>query len=254
MKVVVVGGTGLIGSKLVHELRGHGHEALPASPKTGVDTITGEGLMEALEGTLVVVDVTNSPSFEADAVLAFFETSTRNILEAERAAGVGHHVALSVVGAHRLTDSGYFRGKIAQEKLIEESTVPYSIVRATQFFEFLGSITEAATDSNTVRLPPVLIQPIAADDVASAVARTAVGPPIGGIVEIAGPEQFRLDDLVRRRLAAIGDPREVVSEPAARYFGAVLDEQTLVPHGDAVLSPTRLDDWERSRTPPEPAG
>jgi uncharacterized protein YbjT (DUF2867 family) len=248
MKIVVIGGTGLIGSKLVEKLREHGHEAVPASPDSGVNTITGEGLAEVLEGAQVVVDVSNSPSFEDEAVLTFFETSTRNILEAEAAAGVGHHVALSVVGTDRLSESGYFRGKIAQEKLIEESPMPYSIVHATQFFEFVKSIADAATDGDTVRLAPVLIQPMAADDVAAAVGRTAVGPPVNGIVEVAGPEQFRLDELIRRGLEERDDPREVVADPDARYFGAKLDERTLVPGDGAAFAETRFEDWLNQQT------
>jgi uncharacterized protein YbjT (DUF2867 family) len=243
MKIVVIGGTGLVGSKLVEKLREHGHEAVPASPDSGVNTLTGEGLAEVLEGAQVVVDVSNSPSFEDEAVLAFFETSTRNLLEAEAAEGVGHHVALSVVGTDRLSESGYFRGKIAQETLIEGSPIPYSIVHATQFFEFAKSIADAATDGDTVRLAPVLIQPMAADDVAAAVGRTAVGPPVNGIVEVAGPEQFRLDEFVRHGLEERDDPRVVVADPEARYFGARLDERTLVPGDDASLAETRFEDW-----------
>ena len=243
MKIVVIGGTGLIGSKLVEKLREHGHEAVPASPDSGVNTLTGEGLAEVLSGAQVVVDVSNSPSFEDEAVLAFFETSTRNLLEAEGAAGVGHHVALSVVGTDRLSESGYFRAKIAQEKLIEGSPIPYSIVHATQFFEFVKSIADAATDGDTVRLAPVLIQPMAAEDVAAAVGRTAVGSPLNGIVEVAGPEQFRLDEFIRRGLEARDDPREVIADPDARYFGARLDERTLVPGDDAGLAATHFEDW-----------
>jgi uncharacterized protein YbjT (DUF2867 family) len=243
MKIVVIGGTGLVGSKLVEKLREHGHEAVPASPDSGVNTLTGEGLAEVLEGAQAVVDVSNSPSFEDEAVLAFFETSTRNLLEAEAAAGVSHHVALSVVGTDRLSESGYFRGKIAQEKLIEGSPIPYSIVHATQFFEFVKSIADAATDGDTVRLAPVLIQPMAADDVAAAVGRTAVGPPVNGIVEVAGPERFRLDEFIRRGLEARDDPRDVIADPDARYFGARLDERTLVPDGDASLAETHFEDW-----------
>ncbi len=243
MKLLVVGGTGLIGSKLVRKLGEHGHEVVPASPATGVNSLTGEGLREAIQNVDVVVDVSNSPSFEADAVLEFFETSTRNLLRAEQAAGVGHHVVLSVVGTDRLVESGYFRGKLAQERQIEESPSPYSIVHATQFFEFLRSITDAATDGQTVRLAPVLIQPMAADDVVSAVGRLAVGAALNGTVEVAGPERFRLDELVRRRLREIGDPREVIADPAARYFGATLSERTLLPNDDATLGETRLEDW-----------
>ncbi|HEY7561671.1 MAG TPA: SDR family oxidoreductase [Gaiellaceae bacterium] len=243
MKIVVIGGTGLVGSKLVARLEEDGHEVVAASPDSGVNTLTGEGLAEVLADAAVVVDVSNSPSSEDEAVLTFFETSTRNLLATEAAAGVGHHVALSVVGTDRLTESGYFRGKIAQETLIEGSPVPYSIVHATQFFEFVTSIADAATDGDIVRLAPVLIQPVAADDVAAAVARTAVGPPVNGIVEVAGPEPFRLDELIRHALEERGDPREVVADPDARYFGARLGERTLVPDGDATLAETRFDDW-----------
>src|SRR3954462_10518167 len=202
MKIVVIGGTGLIGSKLVAKLDEHGHDAVPASPNSGVNTLTGEGLSEVLEGAEAVVDVSNAPQWDDDAVMHFFQTSTRNLLAAETAAGVAHHVALSVVGTHRLAESGYFRAKIAQEELIQGSSIPYSIVHATQFFEFMKSIGDAATDGNTVRLPPALIQPIAGDDVGSEVARAAVRPPLNGIVEIAGPDRFRLDELIRERLKA----------------------------------------------------
>jgi uncharacterized protein YbjT (DUF2867 family)/nitrite reductase/ring-hydroxylating ferredoxin subunit len=245
MKIVVIGGTGLIGSKLVAKLSALGHEAVAAAPNTGVNTLTGEGLAEVLKGAQVVVDVSNSPSFEDAAVLDFFRTSTRNLLSYEAEAGVGHHVALSVVGTNRLTESGYFRAKIAQEKLIKESSIPYTIVHATQFFEFIKSIAAAAADGNTVRLAPVLIQPMAADDVASAVGRVATGSPLNGTIEIAGPEQFRLDEFIRQGLSARNDPREVVADPQARYFGAVLGERTLVPEGDAQLGPTRFEDWLR---------
>jgi uncharacterized protein YbjT (DUF2867 family) len=243
MKIVVVGGTGLVGSKLIEKLRAEGHRAEPASPASGVNTLTGEGLPAALEGVAVVVDVTNSPSFEDAAVLRFFQTSTRNLLEAEATAGVSHHVALSVVGTERLSESGYFRGKIAQEELIEGASLPYSIVHATQFFEFIKSIADDATDGDTVRLAPVFVQPIAADDVASAVCRVAVGSPVNGIVEVAGPQRVRLDELVRRYLGARHDPRDVITDPEARYFGAKLSERTLVPNDDAVLAETRFEDW-----------
>jgi uncharacterized protein YbjT (DUF2867 family) len=243
MKLVVIGGSGLIGSKLVTKLRDQGHEAVAASPASGVNTLTGEGVADALQGADVVVDVSNSPSFEAAAVLEFFETSTRNLLEAEAATGVGHHVALSIVGTDRLPDSGYMRAKIAQEKLIEGSSIPYSIVHATQFFEFVGRIADQATDGDTVRLPPVGFQPIAADDVASAVGRVAVGEPLNGGVEVAGPERFRFDELVRRALAARHDPRQVVADPRAPYFGAILDEGSLVPGEGARLAETRFEDW-----------
>jgi uncharacterized protein YbjT (DUF2867 family) len=243
MKIVVIGGTGLVGSKLVRKLGEQGHQAVPASPDTGVNTLTGEGLAQALNGAAVVVDVSNSPSFEDSAVLKFFETSTGNILKAETAAGVGHHVALSVVGTDRLQESGYFRAKIAQEKLIRESSIPYSIVHATQFFEFVKSIADGATIGTTVRLAPVLIQPMAAEDVASAVGRIAVGTPVNGVVEVAGPEEFRLNELIQRGLRERHDPREVVADPDARYFGALLDERTLLPGTGAVLAETRFEDW-----------
>ncbi|MGH6841391.1 MAG: SDR family oxidoreductase, partial [Methylocella sp.] len=219
MKIVVIGGTGLIGSKLIGQLTEQGHEAVAAAPNTGVNTLTGEGLAEALKGASVVVDVSNSPSWEDAAVLKFFETSTRNLLAYEAAAGVGHHVALSVVGTERLLESGYFRAKIAQENLIKASSIPYSIVRATQFFEFVKGIADFSTDGNQVRLPPALIQPMAAEDVASAIGRIAMGSPLNGTVEVGGPEQFRLDELVRRGLAARKDPREVIADPRARYYG-----------------------------------
>src|SRR3954449_9072987 len=243
MRIVVVGGTGLIGSKLVTRLDEDGHDAIAASPDSGVNTLTGAGLAEALEGATVVVDVSNSPSFEDAALLEFFETSTRNLLAAEAAAGVGHHVALSVVGTERLSESGYFRAKIAQEQLIRDSSIPYSIVHATQFFEFLKTIATAATDGNTVRLAPVLIQPIAADDVARAMAQMSVGHPANGIVEVAGPEQLRLDELIRRGLSARNDPRGVIADRHARYFGAELGERTLVPGDGARLGETRFEDW-----------
>jgi uncharacterized protein YbjT (DUF2867 family) len=243
MKIVVIGGTGLIGSKLVKKLREHGHEAVAASPNSGVNTLTGEGLAEVLKDAAVVVDVSNSPSWDDAAVLKFFETSTRNVLTAEGAAGVGHHVALSVVGTDRLSESGYFRAKIAQEKLIKESSIPYSIVHATQFFEFLKGLADISFDGDKVHLPHVLFQPMAADDVATAVGRIAVGPPVKGIVETGGPEQFRLDELVQRRLATLKDPREVIADPNARYSGAKISEKTLVPGNDARLGETRFETW-----------
>jgi uncharacterized protein YbjT (DUF2867 family) len=245
MKIVVIGGTGLIGSKLVKNLRGHGHEAVAASPRSGVNTVSGEGLAEALRGASVVVDVSNSPSFEDAAVLEFFETSTRNLLTHEAAAGVGHHVALSIVGIERLPECGYFRAKIAQERLIKESSIPYSIVRATQFFEFVKSIADAATVGGKVRLAPVLFQPIAAEDVADAVCRIAEGTPLGGIQEVGGPERLRFDELVRRGLGAWSDPREVVADPHARYFGAELSERSLIAGDDALVGETRFDRWLR---------
>ena len=243
MKIVVIGGTGLIGSKLVSKLTEHGHEAVAAAPNTGVNTITGEGLAEALKGASVVVDVSNSPSWDDAEVLKFFETSTRNLLTSEAASGVGHHVALSVVGTDRLTESGYFRAKIAQEKLIGKSSIPYSIVHATQFFEFLKGLADISMDGNKVHLPPVLFQPMAADDVASALAKIAVGPPINGMVEIAGPAQFRVDELVRRRLASLKDTREVVEYANARDGGAKISEKTLLPGSDARLSTTTFEAW-----------
>jgi uncharacterized protein YbjT (DUF2867 family) len=243
MKVVVIGGTGLIGSKLVAKLTEHGHDAIAASPASGVDTLTGQGVAEVVEGADVVVDVSNSPSFEADAVMSFFTTSTRNLLAAEVAAGVHHHVALSVVGTERLPESAYFRAKAAQEELIKSSPIPYSIVHATQFFEFLKSIVDAATDGDTARLAPVLVQPMAADDVAAAVGKVAVGEPVLGTREIGGPEQFRLDEWARRGLAARNDARTVVADVHAPYFGAELGERTLVPDEGAQLGATRFDDW-----------
>jgi uncharacterized protein YbjT (DUF2867 family) len=243
MKLVIIGGTGLIGSKLVTRLRERGHDAVAASPDTGVNTLTGEGLAEVLRGASVVVDVSNSPSFEDAAVMQFFTTSTRNLLEAAAAAGVAHYVALSVVGTERLSESGYFRAKIAQEELIKASSIPYSIVHATQFFEFVKNIAAAATDGYTVRIAPVLIQPMAADDVAKAVGRIAVGTPVNGIVEVAGPEQFRLDELIREGLKARQDPREVVADPQSRYFGAMLSQRTLVPADGALLGEIRFQEW-----------
>jgi len=243
MKIVIIGGTGLIGSKLVARLREHGHEAVPASPDSGVNTLTGEGLAEVLAGAAVVVDVSNSPSFEDAAVLKFFETSTSNLLAAEAAAGVGHHVALSVVGSDRAPGSGYLRAKVAQETLIRNSSIPYSIVRSTQFFEFLKRIADEATDGNTVRIAPVLFQPIAAEDVAKAVGRVAVSAPVNGIVEIAGPQQFGFDEFIRLGLGARHDPREVIADPHARYFGTELDEGTLVPGAGAKLGVIRFEEW-----------
>ncbi|SCF26939.1 SDR family oxidoreductase [Micromonospora chokoriensis] len=248
MKIVVIGGSGLIGSKLVDDLRAQGHEVVPASPKTGVNTLTGEGVADALTGADVVVDVSNSPSFEDKAVLEFFETSTRTLLAAASDAGVGHYVVLSIVGSDRIPDSGYMRAKVAQEKLVAASGTPYSIVHATQFFEFLQGIVDAATDGDTVHLAPVFIQPMAADDVAAAVAQVVVGAPTNAVVEIAGPEQFRLDDLGRDLLTAQQDHRSVVADPDARYFGAKLGERSLVPADGARLAGTRLDDWRARAT------
>jgi uncharacterized protein YbjT (DUF2867 family) len=243
MKLVVIGGTGLIGSKLVLKLREHGQEAAAASPDTGVNTLTGEGLAEVLQDASVVVDVSNSPSFEGAAVMEFFTTSTRNLLEYAAAAGVRHYVALSVVGTERIPDSPYLRAKNAQETLIKGAGIPYSIVHATQFFEFMKRIADEATDGTTVRLPPVLIQPMAADDVAKAIGRIAVGAPLNGTVEVAGPQQFRFDELIRQDLGARHDPREVVVDPHARYFGAELGERSLIPAGAARLGEIRFQDW-----------
>jgi uncharacterized protein YbjT (DUF2867 family) len=249
LKIVVIGGSGLIGSKVVAKAREHGYHAVAASPASGVNTLTGEGVAKVLEGASVVVDVSNSPSFEDAAVMEFFKTSTGNLLAYEGAAGVGHHVALSIVGADRLPNSGYMRAKIAQEKLIKESSIPYSIVHATQFFEFWKSIADSATVSNTVRLPSVRFQPVAADDVASMVGKVAIEPRLNGIVELAGPEQFRFDDFIRRGLSAGKDPREVIADPHARYFGTELNEYSLVPGSDAQLGETRFEDWlSRSAT------
>jgi uncharacterized protein YbjT (DUF2867 family) len=249
MKLVIIGGTGLIGSKLVTRLREHGHEAVPAAPNTGVNTLTGEGLADALQGASVVVDVSNSPSFEETAVMEFFTTATRNLLEYAAAAGVRHYVALSVVGTERIPDSPYLRAKNAQETLIKGAGIPYSIVQATQFFEFINRIADEATDGTTVRLPPVLFQPMAADDVAKAVGRIAEGAPLNGTVEVAGPQQFRFDELIRQGLGARHDPREVVADPHARYFGAELGERSLVPAGDPQLGEISLQEWLNQSVP-----
>ena len=243
MKIVVIGGTGLIGSKLVEKLRKDGHEPLAASPDTGVNALTGEGLAEALEGAQVVVDVANAPAWEDAAVLDFFQRASRNLLAAETAAGVGHHVTLSVVGADRLPESGYLRAKVAQEEVVKAGPVPYTIVRATQFFEFIGRIADSSTEGDTVRLPPALVQPEAADDVASTLADVAVGAPLNDTVELAGPEAFRLDELARRLLSANGDPRRVTADLHARYFGAELEERSLTAGDDARIAPTRFEDW-----------
>jgi len=251
VKILVIGGTGLIGSKLVGKLTDQGHEAVPASPRLGVNTITGEGLAAALDGTTVVVDVSNSANFEYPTSLQFFERSTHNLLDAETSASVGHHVALSVVGTKRLsqrsdpetTTAGYFRAKRTEEEIIAASGIPFSIVHATQFFEFIKSIADTATQEGTVRLPSVAFQPMAAEDVAAGVARVAVGAPANGIVEIAGPERLRFDEAIRRALAASNDPREVVVDPSARYYGIPVDEDTLVPGDGATLGAIRLDAW-----------
>jgi uncharacterized protein YbjT (DUF2867 family) len=243
MKIVVIGGTGLIGSKVVTCLREEGHEAVAASPDSGVNTLTGVGLPDALRGASVVVDVSNSPSFEDEAVMEFFTTSTTNLLAAERDAGVGHHVALSVVGTERMPESGYLRAKLAQEKLIAHSGIPYSIIHATQFFEFVTRIADEATDGDTVRVPAALIQPIAADDVAAAVCETSQRPPANGVIEIGGPEELHFEEFIRRGLAAKGDPRTVVADPEARYFGAHLKERSLVTGYGARLGAIRFNDW-----------
>jgi uncharacterized protein YbjT (DUF2867 family) len=242
-KIVVIGGSGLIGTKLVNRLRRDGHEVVAASPASGVNTLTGEGLAEALAGAQVVVDVANSPSFEDQAVLEFFETSGRNLLAAEAVAGVGHHLALSVVGTERLLESGYFRAKMAQENLIKASGIPYTILRSTQFFEFTGSIAQSAADGHMIRLSPALMQPVVSDDVAAALADLAVSAPVNGTVELAGPEQFRLDELVRLFLRANQDARQVVTDANARYFGAVLNDQSLIPGDTPRIAPMHFEDW-----------
>jgi uncharacterized protein YbjT (DUF2867 family) len=245
MKIVIIGGTGLIGSKTVPILRQGGHEVVAASPNTGVNTITGEGLKEAMAGTQVVIDLANSPSFEAKAVLEFFQTAGRNLLAAEAAAGVRHHVALSIVGTDRTPENGYFRAKVAQEKLIEASGIPYTTIRSTQFLEFLGGIAASGAEGSVVRISPGLFQPIAADDVAAIVADVALGAPRRGIIEIAGPERAPFSDIVARYLKAVGDPREVVPDPEARYFGGRVEERSLVPLGEARLGRIGLDEWLR---------
>jgi len=243
MKIVVVGGSGLIGTKLVHNLRQRGHEVVAASRASGINAMTGEGLAEAMTGAQVLVDVSNSPSFEDKPVMEFFETTGRNLLAAETAAGVAHHVALSVVGTDRLLASGYFRAKMAQENLIKASGIPFTIVRATQFFEFVGAIAQSATEGETVRLPPAMMQPIVSDDVASILADIAVGPPLNGTVDIAGPEPIRMDELVRRYLAATHDSREVTTDAGARYYGTEVKDQSLTPGDIPRLGPTRFEDW-----------
>jgi uncharacterized protein YbjT (DUF2867 family) len=249
MKIVAIGGTGLIGSKSVAILRQGGHEVVAASPQSGINSITGEGIKEAVAGAQVVIDLANSPSFEDRAVLEFFETSSRNLLAAEAAAGVGHHVALSIVGTDRTPDNGYFRAKVAQEMLIESSGIPYTIIRSTQFLEFLRAIADSSADGNTIRLSPGLFQPIAADDVAVIVADVALAAPQNGIVEIAGPERAPFNEIVARYLKSLGDPREVVSDPEARYWGGRVEEHSLVPLGEARLGRIGLDEWlRRSRT------
>ena len=251
MKTVVIGGNGLIGSKLVQALRANGHSSLAASTDTGVDTLTGRGLLEALRGAEVVVDVCNA-DWDDDTVVQFLKTATRNLLAADAAAGVRHHVVMSVVGTDRFPESAYFRAKTIQEELVEDSPVPYSVVRATQFFEFIHVIADAATGGNTVRLPPALIRPMAADDVASALVRVAVGPPLNGIVEIAGPEEYRLDEVIRVLLTMRSDPREVVSDPRAHYWGISPSDRALLPGADARLGETRFADWLRNETPQAP--
>jgi uncharacterized protein YbjT (DUF2867 family) len=245
MKIVVIGGTGLIGSKTVAILRQRDHEVVAASPDTGVNTITGEGLKEAMAGTQVVIDLSNSPSFEDKAVLEFFQTSGRNLLAAEAAAGVRHHVALSIVGTDRTPGNGYFRAKVAQEKLIEASGIPYTIIRSTQFLDFIGRIADSSADGNVVRVSPGLFQPIASDDVAAIVADVALAAPRNGIVEIAGPERAPFNEFVARYLKAVGDGREVVRDPEARYFGSRVEERSLVPLGEARLGRIGFDEWHR---------
>jgi uncharacterized protein YbjT (DUF2867 family) len=250
MKIVVIGGSGLIGTKLGNRLRERGHDVVAASPASGVNTITGEGLAEALSGAQVVVDVANSPSFEDRAVLEFFETSGRNLLAAEATAGVGHHVALSVVGTDRLPDSGYLRAKLAQENLIKASSIPYTIVRSTQFFEFASGIAQSGTVGQTVRLSPALLQPIMSDDVADAMTDAALGAPLNGTIEIAGPERIPLDEIVRRYLHATNDPRKVIADTHAAYFGTVLNDKSLTPGDNARIGVTRFEDWlSRSSAP-----
>jgi uncharacterized protein YbjT (DUF2867 family) len=247
VKIVVIGGSGLIGSKVVKRLTDKGHEVLAASPSSGVNTLTGEGLNDALTGVQVVVDVANSPSFEDAAVMEFFRTSGRNLLSAETAAGVGHHVAVSIVGAERLPDSGYLRAKIAQEELIKHATVPYTIIRSTQFFEFIKAVAETSADGDTIRLTPARLQPIAADDLAAAVADIALGKPVNGTVELAGPEALPLDEMARRVLATDRDSRTVTSDPKARYFDAELDDHSLTPGDDARLGSTHFEEWLAAR-------
>ncbi|MEO6846288.1 MAG: SDR family oxidoreductase [Chthoniobacterales bacterium] len=242
-KIVVIGGTGLIGAKVVNNLRKRGHEVVAASPSSGVNTVTGEGLAEVLKGAQVVVDVANAPSWEDQAVMEFFEKAGRNLLAAEAAAGVGHHVALSVVGTEHLLASGYFRAKLAQEKLIEASPIPYTLVRATQFFEFVGGIAQAAMQGETVRLPSAMMQPIVSDDVAAVVAEAAVSEPLNRMVEVAGPEPIRQDELVRKFLTATGDKRTVITDPDALYFGMALNDQSLTPGENPILGPTHFADW-----------
>ena len=243
MKIVVIGGTGLIGSKLVEKLRAHGHEPLAAAPETGVNTLTGEGVAEALEGAAVVVDVANAPVWDDAAALDFFQTTSRNVLAAEVPAGVKHHVVLSVVGADRLPDSGYLRAKLVQEETAKTGSVPYTILRATQFFEFIGRIADSSVEHDTVRLAPVFVQPESADDVAAALADIAVSEPVNGVIELGGPERFRLDELVRRVLRANNDPRRVTADVHARYFGAELADDSLTPGSDARIAPTRFEEW-----------
>jgi uncharacterized protein YbjT (DUF2867 family) len=243
VKIIVIGGTGLIGSKIVAKLRASGFEAVAASRRSGVDTMTGRGLDDVVARASVVIDVSNPSTFDGAAALEFFETSTGNLLAAEAAAGVQHHVALSVVGTERLSESGYMRAKFAQEKLIKENSIPYSIVHATQFFESIQKLAGLATDGTTVRVPPVLVQPIAGDDVASTLGNVGVGVPLNATIEVAGPEQFRADELARRRLMARHDPREVVSDPRARFFGAEVEERSLLPSADARVAQTRFEAW-----------
>ncbi len=245
MKIVVIGGTGLIGSKVVRRLEAHGHQAVAASPDTGVNSLTGEGLDEVMTGASVVIDLSNSPSFEDQAVLDFFRTATTNVLAAEKRAGVGHHVALSIVGTERSPQIGYFRAKVAQEELIEASGIPFSLVHATQFFEFVKPIAASSEVDGVIRIQPVNFQPIAGDDVADEVAKVAMGEPLNARVEIAGPDKLRMDEFFRKALAELGDPREVVTDPEATYYGAVVSEDALVPVGEVVLGRIHYADWEK---------
>jgi uncharacterized protein YbjT (DUF2867 family) len=253
MKIVVIGGSGLIGSNVVNRLRQRSHEVVAASPKSGVNTISGEGLANALDGAQVVVDVANSPSFEDEAVLEFFETSGRHLLAAEAEAGVKHHLALSIVGSDRVPDSGYLRAKLTQERLIKASGIPYTILRSTQFFEFINGIIETGADGDVIRLSPALLQPVAADDVAAVLADLVIAPPVNGMIEVAGPELFPLDQLARKYLAAHGDNRHVIADIHARYFGAELNDRSLTPGDNPCLGPTRFEDWLSHASAPRPA-
>lgn len=250
MKIVVIGGTGLIGSKLVKRLQANQHDVVAASPASGVNTVTGQGLQEALDGAQVVVDVANSPSFEDNAVMEFFQSSSRNIMAAEAAAGVGHHIALSVVGTERLQESGYFRAKLAQETIIRGANIPFTLVHSTQFFEFMFGIAQAGAEGNTVHLSPAMMQPIHSDDVADALADVVLMPPLNEVTEVAGPESIRICDAVQNYLRQIGDNREIITDPQARYFGAILDDSTLMPSKEARIGRTPFSQWVKTATPP----